>query len=73
LAIEDGVVGGFGHGPQEVGLVVEVAVKLAARRRGSRADVVQAGPQGTLLGHNVGCEPVAQIAKLDDLGIVHQG
>src|SRR5580658_5458860 len=50
LAFEDAVVGGLGHGAEQVGLVVEVVVELAARRRGALPDIVQAGPGGSFFG-----------------------
>jgi hypothetical protein len=54
LAIEDAVVGGFGHSAQQVGLVVEVVVELAARCGGPGTDLIQAGPERALLGHDLG-------------------
>ena len=54
LAIEDGFIGGVGHRPHQVGLVVEVVVKLAARCGGAGTDLIQAGPESALLGHHLG-------------------
>ena len=44
LAVEHDVVGGLGHRFEQVVLVVEVVVELAARRRRPGADLVQARP-----------------------------
>ena len=55
LAVENGVVGGIGDGQQQVVLVIEVVVELAARGRRPGADLIQARPERPLLGHHLGC------------------
>jgi peroxiredoxin len=54
LSVEDSLIGGLSHSPQQIGLVVEVVVELAARCSGALTDLIQAGPDGTFLGHHIG-------------------
>ena len=56
LSAEHDVVGGLGDGFEQVVLVVEVVVELAARRRRPGPDVVQAGRGRPFLGDDLaGC------------------
>jgi hypothetical protein len=55
LALKHYVVGDLGNSQQEVVLVIEVVVDLAARGRGSCADLVQTGTESPFLGHHLGC------------------
>ena len=54
LALEDGFIGGVGHRPHQVGLVVKVVVELAARCRRAGTDLIQAGPESAMFGHHLG-------------------
>jgi hypothetical protein len=54
LGAEHRVVGRLGHGSQQVSLVAEVVVQLAARSGGAGSDLVQARPQRSLLGDDLG-------------------
>jgi len=54
LGAEHRVVSRLGYGSQQVSLVVEVVVQLAARSGGAGSDLVQARPQRPLLGDDLG-------------------
>jgi hypothetical protein len=67
LALDDRVVRGCGHRSEQVGLVVAVVVGLTTRRRSARSDLVQAGPQSTLLGPDLrsgGHDPPTGVSPL---------
>ncbi len=55
LRSENYLIRRFGYSEQQIILVVEVVIQLAARRAGPRSDLVQARSERPSFGNDIGC------------------